>query len=248
WEVGEGHKELLEKANGPPPDILPPRKQPLDKLGRHLRPLDNLLHCEVMKTPHISVATLKKNRPRLLSDVSECSIQHQLLRNPCLLTLCARKELLLPKRRENGQLTNGVKSCGEINLRMVRRPSTVNCCDSKYTVKTIKHPESIGTSLYDADGAKIVEKLMAKAEKKNVKMHFPVDFITGDKFDENANMSRRVTKREDIAQVIGLYKANHKVTEIVELTAPAKPCRQCSTTTERGAEEEGKHNKILRGV
>ncbi|KAG7172031.1 hypothetical protein Hamer_G001007, partial [Homarus americanus] len=61
-------------------------------------------------------------------------------------------------------------------------------------------------------------------------------------------MSRRVTKREDIAQVIGLYKANHKVTEIVELTAPAKPCRQCSTTTERGAEGEGKHNKILRGV
>ncbi|KAG7157477.1 hypothetical protein Hamer_G005920, partial [Homarus americanus] len=97
---------------------------------------------------------------------------------------------------------------------------------------------------------------------------------------------------EDIAQVIGLYKANHKVTEIVELTvchrsvyrfiswfeansqeelltsnpgllltamsprtrkviarqeSPAKPCRQCSTMTERGAEGR-KHNKILRGV
>ncbi|XP_042216883.1 uncharacterized protein LOC121862631 [Homarus americanus] len=31
-------------------------------------------------------------------------------------------------------------------------------------------------------------------------------------------MSKRVTKHEDIAQVIVLYKANHKVTEIVELT------------------------------
>ncbi|KAG7160648.1 hypothetical protein Hamer_G021306 [Homarus americanus] len=31
-------------------------------------------------------------------------------------------------------------------------------------------------------------------------------------------MSRRVTKREDVAQAIGLYKTNHKVTEIVELT------------------------------
>ncbi|KAG7173000.1 hypothetical protein Hamer_G008517, partial [Homarus americanus] len=60
-------------------------------------------------------------------------------------------------------------------------------------------------------------------------------------------MSRRVTKREDIAQVIGLYKANHKVTEIVELTAPAKPCRQCSTTTERSAEEEGKQQNTKRG-
>lgn len=34
-----------------------------------------------------------------------------------------------------------------------------------------------------------MEKLMAKAQEKNVKMHFPVDFITADKFDENATVS-----------------------------------------------------------
>ena len=45
---------------------------------------------------------------------------------------------------------------------------------------------SIGTSLYDEEGAKIVPKLMEKAKAKNVKLHFPVDFVTADKFAEDA--------------------------------------------------------------
>ena len=44
----------------------------------------------------------------------------------------------------------------------------------------------IGNSLYDAEGAKIVAKLMEKAKAHNVQVHLPVDFVTGDKFDENA--------------------------------------------------------------
>lgn len=45
----------------------------------------------------------------------------------------------------------------------------------------------IGDSLYDEAGAKIVEKLLDKAKARNVKIHLPVDFVTADKFDENAN-------------------------------------------------------------
>ncbi|KAI5704433.1 phosphoglycerate kinase isoform X1 [Diaphorina citri] len=45
---------------------------------------------------------------------------------------------------------------------------------------------NIGGSLYDPEGAKIVKKLVEKAEKNNVKLHFPVDFITADKFAEDA--------------------------------------------------------------
>ena len=37
---------------------------------------------------------------------------------------------------------------------------------------------SIGTSLYDEEGAKIVPKLMEKAKAKNVKLHFPVHLKT----------------------------------------------------------------------
>lgn len=46
----------------------------------------------------------------------------------------------------------------------------------------------IGSSLYDEDGSKIVEELVEKAKSKGVKMCFPEDFITADKFDKNANV------------------------------------------------------------
>ena len=44
----------------------------------------------------------------------------------------------------------------------------------------------IGNSLYDEEGAKIVKGLMEKAKKNNVQIHLPVDFVTGDKFAEDA--------------------------------------------------------------
>jgi len=46
----------------------------------------------------------------------------------------------------------------------------------------------IGSSLYDAEGAKIVSKLMEKAKANNVQIHLPVDFVTADKFDEAAQV------------------------------------------------------------
>ncbi len=46
----------------------------------------------------------------------------------------------------------------------------------------------IGNSLYDEEGAKIVKGLMEKAQKNNVKIHLPVDFVTGDKFAEDAQV------------------------------------------------------------
>lgn len=52
-------------------------------------------------------------------------------------------------------------------------------------LKVLKNME-IGTSLYDEDGAAIINDLMAKAEKNGVTITLPVDFITADKFDENA--------------------------------------------------------------
>ncbi|XP_032993162.1 phosphoglycerate kinase 1 [Lacerta agilis] len=53
-------------------------------------------------------------------------------------------------------------------------------------LKVLKNMK-IGNSLYDEEGAKIVKDLMAKAEKNGVRITLPVDFITADKFDENAN-------------------------------------------------------------
>ncbi|XP_072040237.1 phosphoglycerate kinase-like [Amphiura filiformis] len=52
-------------------------------------------------------------------------------------------------------------------------------------LKTL-HGMNIGKSLFDEEGAKIINKLMEKAEKNGVKIHLPEDFVTGDKFAENA--------------------------------------------------------------
>ena len=45
----------------------------------------------------------------------------------------------------------------------------------------------IGDSLFDPEGAKIVADLVAKAKERGVQIHLPVDFISADKFDPNAN-------------------------------------------------------------
>jgi phosphoglycerate kinase len=56
-----------------------------------------------------------------------------------------------------------------------------------YTFKKVIDGMSIGGSLFDPDGAKIVEKLIAKAKERNVKLTFPVDYVTADAFSEKAN-------------------------------------------------------------
>ncbi|KAK2702836.1 hypothetical protein QYM36_018567 [Artemia franciscana] len=56
-----------------------------------------------------------------------------------------------------------------------------------YTFLKVINNMEIGNSLFDAEGAKIVEKLFAKAQEKNVTIHLPVDFVTADKFAEDTN-------------------------------------------------------------
>ena len=46
---------------------------------------------------------------------------------------------------------------------------------------------AIGDSLFDVEGAKIVQELADKAKARGVKLIFPVDYVCADKFDPNAN-------------------------------------------------------------
>lgn len=57
-----------------------------------------------------------------------------------------------------------------------------------FTFLKVLNNMKIGGSLFDEEGAKIVTKLMEKAKANNVQIHLPVDFVTADKFDENANV------------------------------------------------------------
>jgi phosphoglycerate kinase len=66
-----------------------------------------------------------------------------------------------------------------------------------FTFKKVLDKMAIGDSLYDAEGAKNVEALVAKAKKNNVEIVLPVDFVTGDKFDKNAQVGT-ATQEEGI--------------------------------------------------
>lgn len=55
-----------------------------------------------------------------------------------------------------------------------------------FTFLKVLNNMEIGGSLYDEEGAKIVQNLVDKAKKNNVQLHLPVDFITADKFAEDA--------------------------------------------------------------
>ena len=56
-----------------------------------------------------------------------------------------------------------------------------------YTFKKVVNGMSIGDSLFDAEGAKIVQQLVDDAKARGVKLIFPVDYVCADKFDPNAN-------------------------------------------------------------
>jgi len=55
-----------------------------------------------------------------------------------------------------------------------------------FTFLKVLKDMKIGGSLYDEDGAKIVQELMDLAGEKGVKIHLPVDFVAGDKFAADA--------------------------------------------------------------
>ncbi|KAL2281174.1 hypothetical protein FJTKL_11827 [Diaporthe vaccinii] len=85
-----------------------------------------------------------------------------------------------------------------------------------FTFKKTLDNMSIGNSLFDEAGAKTVPQLVEKAKKNNVKVVLPVDFITADKFDKDANTGT-ATDKEGIpegwmgldcgAESVKLYKA-----------------------------------------
>ncbi|KAK2613954.1 hypothetical protein N8I77_000820 [Diaporthe amygdali] len=63
-----------------------------------------------------------------------------------------------------------------------------------FTFKKTLDNMSIGNSLFDEAGSKTVPQLVEKAKKNNVKVVLPVDFITADKFDKDANTGKATDK------------------------------------------------------
>merc|ERR1719401_3392513 len=66
-----------------------------------------------------------------------------------------------------------------------------------YTFLKVNDGMSIGSSLYDEDGAKIVPEIMEKAKKLSVEIILPTDFTISSKFGEDGEI-KSATKAEGI--------------------------------------------------
>lgn len=58
-----------------------------------------------------------------------------------------------------------------------------------FTFIKVLYNISIGSSLYDINGAALVKQLMEKAKKNNVKIILPIDFVCGDSFANECNIT-----------------------------------------------------------
>jgi phosphoglycerate kinase len=91
-----------------------------------------------------------------------------------------------------------------------------------YTFKKVIDNMEIGNSLFDADGAAIVQELVQKAADKGVKLHFPTDFVCGDKFDKDAEV-KTVSQTEGVpAGWMGLDVGPESVKAFTEVVARSK--------------------------
>lgn len=57
-----------------------------------------------------------------------------------------------------------------------------------FTFKKTLENVKIGNSLFDEEGSKIVGDILNKAKQHNVEVVLPVDYVTADKFDKDANV------------------------------------------------------------
>jgi phosphoglycerate kinase len=64
--------------------------------------------------------------------------------------------------------------------------SLIVCGGMAFTFKKALENVKIGSSLFDEEGSKIVQGLVDKAKKNNVKIVLPVDYVTADKFAADA--------------------------------------------------------------
>lgn len=107
-----------------------------------------------------------------------------------------KKELdYFAKALENPQrpflaILGGAKVSDKIQLidNLLDKVNTLVVCGGMaFTFKKTLYNVPIGNSLFDESGSKTVAKLMEKAKANNVKVVLPVDYITADKFDKDAN-------------------------------------------------------------
>lgn len=91
-----------------------------------------------------------------------------------------------------------------------------------FTFLKVLKDMKIGKSLYDEEGAKTVPDIMEKAKAKNVKVHLPCDFITGDKFAEDAKVGTATVESGIGDDLMGLDCGPKSSKEFADVISHAK--------------------------
>jgi phosphoglycerate kinase len=95
--------------------------------------------------------------------------------------------------------------------------SLIICGGMAFTFKKVLDNVAIGKSLFDEAGAEKVTSLVEKAKKNNVKLVFPVDYITADKFDKDAKTAAATDEQGIPDEWLGL-DAGEKSRELFKKT------------------------------
>lgn len=154
---------LKKAANDLPPNIIPQRKRGSGRNRKTTQRTDELMKRDIKKDPFLTAAEIKKNHPGLLDDVSIRTIQHRLQKDLGLPCRRAAKKPLITDRMRKKRLQfcrryrhwtkeqwRGVMFSDESTFRMIRGSSQLvrrargsDRYDPKFTVKTVKHPDSV---------------------------------------------------------------------------------------------------------
>lgn len=91
-----------------------------------------------------------------------------------------------------------------------------------FTFLKVLHNMEIGKSLFDEEGSKIVAGLMEKAKSKGVTIHLPTDFVTANKFAEDAEVKPATLESGIDSEYMGLDCGPESVKKFVEVVNRAK--------------------------
>eukprot|EP00794_Sanderia_malayensis_P007147 gene7147-7954_t len=94
--------------------------------------------------------------------------------------------------------------------------------DMAFTFLKVLHNMEIGKSLFDEEGSKIVPRLMEKAKAKGVKFHLPIDFVTADKFADDANAKSATIDSGIDSDQMGLDCGPASIKKFVDVVNKAK--------------------------
>ncbi|CAF1072211.1 unnamed protein product [Brachionus calyciflorus] len=91
-----------------------------------------------------------------------------------------------------------------------------------FTFLKVANNMNIGKSLFDEEGSKIVNRILEKAKANNVQIHLPVDFVTAEKFAEDANSGTATVQSGIPDEWMGLDCGPESVKTFKEAIARAK--------------------------